>query len=253
MKQIQAEFKPEDNKYFKWYWNICNRAVGKLLPDGTYTEKHHIYPKSIYGQNKLLVKLTAKEHRFVHLVLWQGLKAKYGIKDVRTRKMASGFVMINMVGKGQQRRKLNNGDEYTFLKLARSEAMKGKKASPETRKKMSEALKNPSVETRKKISEAYKGRKRSAETKKKMSEAKKGHTNSAETKKKMSEAQKNRPPISEETRKKMIESRQNISAETKKKISEAGKGRPVSAETKKKISEARKLWWKKKKAAENKK
>lgn len=37
------------------------RANSRDLSEGTYTEKHHIYPKSIYGENKDLVKLTERK------------------------------------------------------------------------------------------------------------------------------------------------------------------------------------------------
>ena len=68
----------EGNKYFKWYWSICNRAKDRVLSPDIYVEKHHIYPNSIYGKNQDLVKLTAKEHYIVHLLLWQGFRNKYG-------------------------------------------------------------------------------------------------------------------------------------------------------------------------------
>jgi hypothetical protein len=66
----------------------------------------------------------------------------------------------------------------------------GKKHSPETRKKMSEARmgKKMSPEARKKISEARMGKKLSPETRKKMSIARMGKKRSPETRKKISEA-----------------------------------------------------------------
>ena len=52
-----------------------------------------------------------------------------------------------------------------------SEANKGKYLSDETKRKISEAKKNIAAETRRKLSEAFKGRKLSDETKRKLSEA----------------------------------------------------------------------------------
>ena len=46
--------------------------------------------------------------------------------------------------------------------------------------------------------------------------------------------------LSEETRKKLREAKQNISAETRKKLREANKGKKLSEETKKKLREAKK-------------
>lgn len=71
--------------------------------------------------------------------------------------------------------------------------------SEETRKKLSNALKNPSAETRRKLSEAKKGnqymlgKKRSEETKRKVSEARKGKPLSDEHRKKLSESHMGNP------------------------------------------------------------
>lgn len=97
------------------------------------------------------------------------------------------------------------------VKRRMSEFRKGKKASEETKRKMSESMKKKipgpvSEETKSKLSESHKGKTHSNETKQKMSEAKKGKAMSEETKSKLSKIAKNRPPISEETRKKMKES-----------------------------------------------
>jgi len=83
----------------------------------------------------------------------------------------------------------------------------GTVVSNETRKKLSEANKNPSEETRRKMSESHKGKTLSKESKRKMSESSKGKTHSEETKIKMSEARKgrSRPPHSEETKRKLSE------------------------------------------------
>ena len=91
-------------------------------------------------------------------------------------------------------------------KQKQREASTGVILSAETRKKLSEfnTGKTLSPEHRKKISESHFGIRPSAETRKKMREAKIGNKASEETKKKMRESHKNRPPISEETRKKLM-------------------------------------------------
>ena len=90
------------------------------------------------------------------------------------------------------------------------EGTSGATRSDETRKKISEAMKNISEETRRKLSEAMSGK-----------------THTEESKKKMSEAHK------------------NPSEETRRKMSEANKGHIVSEETRINISEAMKgmKWW----------
>jgi len=115
----------EGNKYFKWYWSICNRAKDRILSPDIYVEKHHIYPKSIYGQNKDLIKLTAKEHYIVHLLLWYGLREKYGTYNKITRSMASAFVLMNNFDKNKKRFNIKNSKEYSFFRIAASESKKG--------------------------------------------------------------------------------------------------------------------------------
>lgn len=66
--------------------------------------------------------------------------------------------------------------KYKIRIKTKSEALKGRKLSKETRKKISQICKGRKLsrETKKKISKANKGRQLSKETKRKMSEAKKG-------------------------------------------------------------------------------
>jgi hypothetical protein len=59
------------NKYTRWYNNIIANAQARVLPSNIYSEKHHIVPKSLGGNDSKLnlVKLTAKEHYICHLLL----------------------------------------------------------------------------------------------------------------------------------------------------------------------------------------
>lgn len=71
-----------------------------------------------------------------------------------------------------------------------SEALRGRIVSEETRRKISEACRNPSEETRKKMSDAHKGYIHTLEQRRKNSEAHKGKINSEEHKRRIGEAQK---------------------------------------------------------------
>lgn len=57
------------NKYTTWYYDIVNRAKTRVLD--TYTEKHHIIPRSLGGDNRVdnIVSLTAREHFVCHWLL----------------------------------------------------------------------------------------------------------------------------------------------------------------------------------------
>ena len=58
-----------DNKYTKWYNSIISKAQTRAIE--SYTEKHHILPRSLGGTNlpNNLVKLTGREHFICHWLL----------------------------------------------------------------------------------------------------------------------------------------------------------------------------------------
>ena len=58
-----------ENKYTKWYYQIIDNRKANTLSE--YTEKHHIIPRSLGGNNNLdnLVSLTPREHYICHLLL----------------------------------------------------------------------------------------------------------------------------------------------------------------------------------------
>jgi len=63
-----------DNKYSQWYQKLVEGAVIRGWSKKTapcYTEKHHIIPRSLGGDNTKdnLVHLTAREHFVAHLLL----------------------------------------------------------------------------------------------------------------------------------------------------------------------------------------
>ena len=59
------------------YYNLIISAEQRQLPDNVYTEKHHVIPKCVSKKDSILslelknltVKLTAKEHFYVHYLL----------------------------------------------------------------------------------------------------------------------------------------------------------------------------------------
>ena len=211
----------EGNKYFKWYWSICNRAKDRVLSPDTYVEKHHIYPKSIYGQNKYLVKLTAKEHYIVHLLLWWGLRSKFGQDYKLTGKMGKAFSMMNPKSPDFKNQTYSSKN-FEMFRQAYSESVTGKnhpqygkEPTIETKEKISNANKgikngmygkNPydiwiekygkeladikQLEINKKRSKTNKGKKQSSEHSKKIGKALKGKSKSKEHIQKMSESQK---------------------------------------------------------------
>lgn len=90
---------PIDNKYTKHYWNLINTRKNRSYAG--YTEKHHIIPRSLGGNNLKdnLVLLTPREHFIAHLLL-----SKMFTGDEKY-KMYYAFNMILVKSKDNQRYK----------------------------------------------------------------------------------------------------------------------------------------------------
>jgi hypothetical protein len=185
--------------YLKVYCNLIRKAENRTLPEG-YAEKHHTFPKSIFGNNNRIVILTGREHYIAHVLLERIYIKRYGLKDKKTIKMT--YAHSGMKGNGGY----INSYLYEGARRRRSEIMKFKKPyemTNEIRKNMSNSAKGKiiSEETRRKMSEAHKGKKhpeRSEEWRKKLSDSMKkkvgdknsfyGKTHTEETKSKISKA-----------------------------------------------------------------
>ena len=85
------------NKYKQWYSNITDRAKNRNL--NSYTESHHIQPRSLGGTDESinLVALTAREHFICH---WLLVKMTTG-KD--RHKMLNALRMMRAEKSGQER------------------------------------------------------------------------------------------------------------------------------------------------------
>lgn len=110
-----------DNKYSIWYNDLINSAKLRLLPDDTYTEQHHIIPRSMGGTNEVnnLVRLTAREHFICHLLLTKMVSG-----DVQ-RKMIFAFVAMSWTSTNQQRYKINSR-LFNSIKVKRTHSTESK-------------------------------------------------------------------------------------------------------------------------------
>jgi hypothetical protein len=104
--------------YLKVYCNLIRKAENRTPPEG-YTEKHHTFPKSIFGNNNRLVILSGREHYIAHILLQKICEKRYGIMHKRTQKMLCAH--INMKSKGRY----YNSYLYESSKIKRSESMRG--------------------------------------------------------------------------------------------------------------------------------
>jgi hypothetical protein len=175
--------------YLKTYCNLIRKAENRTPPEG-YTEKHHTFPKSIFGNNSRIVVLTAREHYIAHALLEKICIKRYGLKDRKTIKMITAFWCMN---NQNTKNEYFNSYLYETLRERYIKTVIGKTLPPETKEKISKAsrgknnrmygrtgTKNPnygkshSQQSKNKISKALKGIIRSQEFKDKISRAKKG-------------------------------------------------------------------------------
>jgi hypothetical protein len=138
INNINHPFRVEMN-YLKTYCNLIRKAENRTPPEG-YTEKHHTFPKSIFGNNNRIVVLTAREHYIAHALLEKICIKRYGLNHWKTQKMICAH--ISMTSKGNY----YNSYLYENVKKRFSNCRKGlnnpfygKQHNNETRKKLSEA------------------------------------------------------------------------------------------------------------------
>ena len=81
------------SKYIKWYNNLIESRKTRLLPADIYTEKHHIIPRSLGGDDSdnNLIRLLPREHFIAHLLLAKIYTGQNGMKMVHAlRRMLTG-------------------------------------------------------------------------------------------------------------------------------------------------------------------
>ena len=191
MKECQVFL---ENKYTTWYFNIIKSALLRTIYTG-YTEKHHIIPKSLGGDNSAsnMVRLTAREHFICHILLTRMTSGKskgkmiYAARcmSIMENKHQTRYVNSYLYEKiKEQYSELMMGHEHwgPFTQTeesnrARSEKLKGRKQKPRTPEHCKKLAFPKSEETRRRMSIAMSGkprRKPGTETRKKMSDWQKG-------------------------------------------------------------------------------
>jgi len=93
---VNNEYNFIDNKYTKLYFKILNKSS---LAD--YTEKHHVIPRSLGGENNLLNlrKISAREHFLCHYLLTKMIPRN----NPDYYKMIKAFMMMKCTSKGHSR------------------------------------------------------------------------------------------------------------------------------------------------------
>lgn len=148
-----------ENKYTKIYWRLIEKAKNRILDDSVKTEKHHVFPKSIFGDNSILVSLTLREHFFAHKLLVKMTTGKN-----KSKMVIAAFKMAH------------NMKKFISMPSSKYETLRKEFSSL-----MSESMKNVKRENKqnkdpekiRKTAEKHRGMKRSEETRKKQSEKRK--------------------------------------------------------------------------------
>ncbi len=190
-----------DNKYTTWYNSIIQKAKSRSFPKNVYSERHHIIPKSIGGNDSAdnLVRLTAKEHFICHLLLTKMVEG-----NQKRSMYHAAWKMVNQARSYQQRYKVNS-HTYSLLKERNAKAL----SESNTGKPSKIKGRIISPEWREKLRQANLGKKRSKESIEKQSKTMTGKTR----------------VFSEEHRLNLKKSKQNISIDTREKLRQANSGR----------------------------
>ena len=117
----------KDSKYTKWYFRIVENAKSKTYD--SYTENHHIIPKSLNGTNdkENIVTLSYREHFVLHKLL---PKIVTGGDAIRKMNFA-----LSMMRRRFDSIKMKSRD-FDVMKRALKEACTGRKLSDETKNKL---------------------------------------------------------------------------------------------------------------------
>jgi len=141
LRNLEVDTPFVDNKYYRWHVAILESRVDNQPVD--YSEKHHIVPKSLGGSNEQfnLIRLTAREHFLVHLLLTKCMKTNEG-----RSKMA--FALHRLVH-GNEKNYIRNSRLYESVQKLNREhsSIRSKsyweKIDSETRTKMRSGKNNP--------------------------------------------------------------------------------------------------------------
>lgn len=106
-----------ENKYYDCYYRIIRRAKARKID--TYTERHHIIPRSLGGSDKKdnLARLTAKEHFICHLLLVRMTSGE------SKKKMSYALWLICNMQNESQERYTPTASQYALIRRRFSESM----------------------------------------------------------------------------------------------------------------------------------
>lgn len=110
--------------HLRTYIRLIRIAENRTLPEG-YTEKHHVFPKSIFGENPRKVHLTSREHWIAHLLLFHIFLRRYGETHWKTMKMAKSVRAMSMKSSRTEGREIKNSHQYRKVREVWTDGVSG--------------------------------------------------------------------------------------------------------------------------------
>jgi hypothetical protein len=121
--------------YLKLYCRLVRKFEERGLTkkeakeQGLYVEGHHIFPRSIYGEdnegNNRIVYVSAKEHYILHAVLEKLCIQRYGLNHPHTRKMNKAHISMSTNSKTNEMIYVNSR-LYESARIRQSQLSVGK-------------------------------------------------------------------------------------------------------------------------------
>jgi hypothetical protein len=108
--------------YLGTYINLIRKAEKRDSVE-TYSEKHHVFPVSIYGKNDRIVILTGREHFIAHWLLYKMCLKRYGNDHPNTIKMSRAWWNMSL----NHNNKRYNSRSFEYARKAMAESFKGEK------------------------------------------------------------------------------------------------------------------------------
>lgn len=98
--------------YLKHYIALIRKRQKDVVQTG---ERHHVFPQCIFGKNKVLVKLTIREHFVAHKLLYKICQKRYGNRHNRTIRML--FALRHMMSDKRNNDSRKNASMIVSSKL----------------------------------------------------------------------------------------------------------------------------------------
>ncbi len=110
--------------HLRTYIRLMRKAKTREFAEG-YTEKHHVFPRCLFGENSRVVTLTAREHFIAHSLLLHLAVRRYGEKHWKTVKLALALQAMSMSSKFTNSREIKTSRNFQKAREVYSAGVSG--------------------------------------------------------------------------------------------------------------------------------